>query len=154
MCHCQTEPYSSLCYWVLLVLWNFLCRANKNIVVYACDCSDETLEKAKEIITANAVDLFKHRFHTFCCDVSTNGFPNWLACNTCKDQFLQKQSCCLSGYYFALLWCFWYWLFVLTLDGMLRDFVISVFFQIIKRIMVCNLGIHAHQMNLTVVLEE
>ncbi|WJX12843.1 hypothetical protein P8452_03296 [Trifolium repens] len=73
-------------------------RANKNIVVYACDCSNETLEKAKEIITANAVDLFKHRFHTFCCDVSTNGFPNWLACNTCKDQFLQKQSCCLSDF--------------------------------------------------------
>ncbi|KAK2402618.1 Methyltransferase family protein [Trifolium repens] len=73
-------------------------RANKNIVVYACDCSDETLEKAKEIITANAVDLFKHHFHTFCCDISTNGFPNWLACHTCRDQFLQKQSCCLSDY--------------------------------------------------------
>ncbi|XP_045809053.1 tRNA N(3)-methylcytidine methyltransferase METTL6 isoform X2 [Trifolium pratense] len=73
-------------------------RANKDIVVYACDCSDETLEKAKEIITANAVDSFKHRFYTFCCDVSTNGFPNWLACNTCRDQFLQKQSCCLSDF--------------------------------------------------------
>ncbi|GAU20558.1 hypothetical protein TSUD_33050 [Trifolium subterraneum] len=37
-------------------------RANKDIVVYACDCSDETLEKATEIITANAADLFKHHF--------------------------------------------------------------------------------------------
>ena len=80
-----------------------MCRANKDIVVYACDCSDETLDKAKEIINenSNAVDLFMNRFHTFCCDFSTTGFPNWLACNPCRDKFLQQQSC-LSGY-FALL---------------------------------------------------
>ncbi|CAI8614027.1 unnamed protein product [Vicia faba] len=67
-------------------------RANKDVIVYACDCSDETLDRAKEIINANAIDSFKHRFHTFCCDVSTNGFPNWLACSTCRDKFLQNQS--------------------------------------------------------------
>ncbi|KAI5398215.1 hypothetical protein KIW84_063850 [Lathyrus oleraceus] len=74
-------------------------RENKDVIVYACDCSDETLDRAKEIINANAnangVDSFKHRFHTFCCDVSTNGFPNWLACNHCRDNFLQKKSCSL-----------------------------------------------------------
>ncbi|CAI8603265.1 unnamed protein product [Vicia faba] len=67
-------------------------RANKDVIVYACDCSDETLDRAKEIVNANAIDSFKHRFHTFSCDVSTNGFPNWLACNTCRDKFLQNQS--------------------------------------------------------------
>ncbi|KAK7376318.1 hypothetical protein VNO78_34784 [Psophocarpus tetragonolobus] len=72
-------------------------RANKDLIVYACDCSDETLERAKEIICdATTVASFKHRFHTFCCDLSTNGFPNWLACNSCRDKFLQKQSYCLS----------------------------------------------------------
>lgn len=73
-------------------------RANKDIVVYACDCSDETLAKAKEIINenSNAVDSFNIRFHPFCCDFSTTGFPNWLACNPCRDNFLQKQS-----YYFS-----------------------------------------------------
>ncbi|KAL2994300.1 hypothetical protein AAZX31_10G157900 [Glycine max] len=73
-------------------------RANKDLIVYACDCSDETLERAKEIISAASTDAsFKHRFHTFCCDLSTNGFPNWLACNPSQDNFLQKQSYCLSG---------------------------------------------------------
>ncbi|KAG5152167.1 hypothetical protein JHK84_028639 [Glycine max] len=76
----------------------FLCRANKDLIVYACDCSDETLERAKEIISAASTDAsFKHRFRTFCCDLSTNGFPNWLACNPSQDNFLQKQSYCLSG---------------------------------------------------------
>ncbi|RZB87630.1 Methyltransferase-like protein 6 isoform B [Glycine soja] len=73
-------------------------RANKDLIVYACDCSDETLERAKEIISAASTDAsFKHRFRTFCCDLSTNGFPNWLACNPSQDNFLQKQSYCLSG---------------------------------------------------------
>lgn len=72
-------------------------RANKDMIVYACDCSDETLERAKEIISgATAVASFKHRFRTFCCDISTNGFPYWLACNPCRDNFLQKQSYSLS----------------------------------------------------------
>ncbi|XP_058744194.1 uncharacterized protein LOC131616770 [Vicia villosa] len=69
-------------------------RENKDVIVYACDCSDETLDRAKEIINVNANgdESFKHRFRTFCCDVSTNGFPNWLACNPCRENYLQKQS--------------------------------------------------------------
>ncbi|RYR62688.1 hypothetical protein Ahy_A04g020408 isoform B [Arachis hypogaea] len=53
-------------------------RANKDVIVYACDCSDETLERAKEILGAATIVAFSHRFRTFCCDVSTDGFPNWL----------------------------------------------------------------------------
>ncbi|XP_072084553.1 uncharacterized protein [Arachis hypogaea] len=53
-------------------------RTNKDIIVYACDCSDETLERAKEILGAAMIVAFSHRFRTFCCDVSTDGFPNWL----------------------------------------------------------------------------
>ncbi|RDX71503.1 Methyltransferase-like protein 6 [Mucuna pruriens] len=68
-------------------------RANKDLIVYACDCSDETLERAKEIISGASATTFRHRFSTFCCDLSTNGFPNWLACNPCRGQFLRN---CLS----------------------------------------------------------
>ncbi|CAJ1976293.1 unnamed protein product [Sphenostylis stenocarpa] len=72
-------------------------RANKDLIVYACDCSDETLEKAKEIISNASTDVsFQLRFRIFCCDLSTNGFPNWLACYSCRDKFLQKLSYCLS----------------------------------------------------------
>ncbi|QHO38254.1 Methyltransferase-like protein [Arachis hypogaea] len=71
-------------------------RANKDVIVYACDCSDETLERAKEILGAATIVAFSHRFRTFCCDVSTDGFPNWLVCNPCRDRVLQKPSMCLS----------------------------------------------------------
>ncbi|XP_014511260.1 methyltransferase-like protein 6 [Vigna radiata var. radiata] len=72
-------------------------RANKDLTVYACDCSNETLERANEIISdAFTIASFQHRFRTFCCDLSTGGFPNWLACDPCRDKFLQKQSYCLS----------------------------------------------------------
>ncbi|XP_019426629.1 PREDICTED: methyltransferase-like protein 6 isoform X1 [Lupinus angustifolius] len=71
-------------------------RANKDVVVYACDCSNETLERAKEIISATKVVSYIHRFHTFCCDLSTDGFPNWLAWNPCQGNFLQKHFNCFS----------------------------------------------------------
>ncbi|KAI4301988.1 hypothetical protein L6164_035213 [Bauhinia variegata] len=70
-------------------------RGNKDVIVYACDCSNESLERAKDIIGATSVFSFNHRFRTFCCDPSTNGFPKWLACNPCRDNFLQKQSSAL-----------------------------------------------------------
>lgn len=82
---------------VFILIKLSLCRANKDVIVYACDCSHETLERAKEIISANTVISFNHRFHTFCCDLSTDGFPNWLACNPCQDKSLQKRSNCFSG---------------------------------------------------------
>ncbi|XP_012569881.1 tRNA N(3)-methylcytidine methyltransferase trm141 isoform X2 [Cicer arietinum] len=68
-------------------------RANKDVIVYACDCSDETLHKATDIINANDVaSSFKHRFHTFSCDFSTIGFPTWLACNPCRHRFLDVKE--------------------------------------------------------------
>ncbi|KAG6647416.1 tRNA N(3)-methylcytidine methyltransferase METTL6 isoform X2 [Carya illinoinensis] len=71
-------------------------RGNEHIIVYACDCSTETLERAEEIIAAANVASVRHRFHTFCCDFSTTGFPEWLGCHTCQEIFLQKQQICLS----------------------------------------------------------
>ncbi|XP_062178274.1 uncharacterized protein LOC133883086 isoform X2 [Alnus glutinosa] len=71
-------------------------RGNEHIVVYACDCSSETLERAKEIIDAATSVSVRLRFHTFCCDFSIAGFPKWLACHTCREVFLQKQQSCLS----------------------------------------------------------
>ncbi|KAG7970295.1 hypothetical protein I3843_07G076100 [Carya illinoinensis] len=75
-------------------------RGNEHIIVYACDCSTETLERAEEIIAAANVASVRHRFHTFCCDFSTTGFPEWLGCHTCQEIFLQKQQICLSGFDF------------------------------------------------------
>ncbi|KAL2325305.1 hypothetical protein Fmac_024363 [Flemingia macrophylla] len=74
-------------------------RANKDAIVYACDCSDETLERAKEIVSAAITGApVQHRFRTFCCDLATDGYPNWLACNPCRHKFLQNQSHCLLGF--------------------------------------------------------
>ncbi|KAF5739551.1 methyltransferase-like protein 6 [Tripterygium wilfordii] len=67
-------------------------RGNKEIIVYACDCSDEALEKAnKEIVDGTDAASFKHRFHPFHCDFSLHGFPKWLACDSCQKSFLPKQ---------------------------------------------------------------
>ncbi|GMY20401.1 tRNA N(3)-methylcytidine methyltransferase METTL6 [Fagus crenata] len=70
-------------------------RGNEHIIVYACDCSSETLERAEEIIDAATVVSVRHRFRTFCCDFSVTGFPKWLVCHTCQEVFLQKQQNCL-----------------------------------------------------------
>ncbi|KAK9292016.1 hypothetical protein L1049_019969 [Liquidambar formosana] len=71
-------------------------RGRKNIIVYACDCSTEALERAKEMIDAVNVDLFKHRFHPFYCDFSVTGFPKWLACDSCRANIPQKGQGCIS----------------------------------------------------------
>lgn len=76
----------------------FLCSGNEHIIVYACDCSSETLEKAEEIIDAATVASLRHRFRTFNCDFSITGFPKWLACHTCREVFMQKPQNCLSGF--------------------------------------------------------
>ncbi|PON46073.1 Methyltransferase-like [Parasponia andersonii] len=68
-------------------------RGNENVIVYACDCSSEILERAKEIVGASNVVAPRHRFHPFDCDLSVTGFPSWLACNQCRDLNLQTQTC-------------------------------------------------------------
>lgn len=66
-------------------------RGRDNIIIYACDCSNEALERANEMIHAGNVGSVTDRFHPFCCDFSINGFPKWLACDSCQGNFLQKQ---------------------------------------------------------------
>ncbi|KAK6911350.1 hypothetical protein RJ641_023443 [Dillenia turbinata] len=96
---------------------------NANIIVYACDCSTEALERAKEIIdTADGVPL-KQRFHPFHCDISTSGLPNWLRCDSCQENpalskkdhsesnsrcvkdlaSLERSTCCIGGMDFLTL---------------------------------------------------
>ncbi|KAI3449037.1 hypothetical protein Pfo_005702 [Paulownia fortunei] len=69
----------------------------EGIILYACDCSKEALERAKEIISAANSISAKQRFHPFLCDFSTTGFPSWLVCNTCSESFLQKHQLGFSG---------------------------------------------------------
>lgn len=71
-------------------------RGNENAVVYGCDCSSETLERAKEIVEASNVVACKHRFHPFYCDLPVTGFPSWLACNRCRGLNFQTQKTWLS----------------------------------------------------------
>ncbi|KAJ4969324.1 hypothetical protein NE237_016025 [Protea cynaroides] len=66
-------------------------RGKQSIVVYACDCSKEALERAKEMIDAADGILFKDRFHPFVCDFSLTGFPYWLVCDSCRRDSMQKQ---------------------------------------------------------------
>ncbi|KAL3523714.1 hypothetical protein ACH5RR_016548 [Cinchona calisaya] len=84
-------------------------RAKKNIVIYACDCSSEALDRAKENIAAANLISSEHRFCPFLCDVSTSGFPKWLACSSCQEDavscnkgdfykpFCLENSCCIGG---------------------------------------------------------
>ncbi|XP_004302075.1 PREDICTED: methyltransferase-like protein 6 [Fragaria vesca subsp. vesca] len=97
-------------------------RGNEKVTVYACDCSTEALERVKETIYASNIVSIEHRFHTFCCDFSTSGFPSWLACNPCQANFeqtsdgrgknesyltdsssLKESRCCIGGVDFVTL---------------------------------------------------
>ncbi|CAN1729302.1 tRNA N(3)-methylcytidine methyltransferase METTL6 [Linum perenne] len=71
-------------------------RGNKNISVYACDCSNQTLVRVKEILDANLADAVD-RFFAFFCDFASTGFPGWLACNSCKGSVHQNKQNCSSG---------------------------------------------------------
>ncbi|GMI65186.1 tRNA methyltransferase 140b [Hibiscus trionum] len=71
-------------------------RGNENIIIYACDCSNETLQRAKEFVAASNVASVEHRFCPFYCDFATTGFPKWLACEYCRENFEQKDQNCVS----------------------------------------------------------
>lgn len=72
-------------------------RGNENITVYACDCSNEALEMAKDMINANCGVSVKQRFYPFYCDFSETGLPKWLSCYSCCGTHKQKrQSCSLD----------------------------------------------------------
>ncbi|XP_021860659.1 uncharacterized protein [Spinacia oleracea] len=101
-------------------------RVKERTHVYACDCSVEALERAKENLECADIEHVMERFHPFCCDFSTTEFPKWLACDTCRNKRLQKllhhnsevngtegtlinlpsmkdSSCCLGGVDFVTL---------------------------------------------------
>ncbi|KAI3520305.1 hypothetical protein L1887_09639 [Cichorium endivia] len=71
-------------------------RGKENILVFACDCSSEALERATEIIYASNVVSAKSRFRPFCCDFSTCRFPEWLICDSCRETSLQNRNMFLS----------------------------------------------------------
>ncbi|GKV27315.1 hypothetical protein SLEP1_g59894 [Rubroshorea leprosula] len=71
-------------------------RGNKTIILYACDCSNETLERAKEFVAASNIVSLEHRFHPFYCDFATFGFPKWLSCGSCREKFAQNRQTSFS----------------------------------------------------------
>ncbi|KAL6871576.1 hypothetical protein ACP4OV_014405 [Aristida adscensionis] len=81
-------------------------RSNQSITVYACDCSKDTLAKAKEIVSSsNGIDI-KDRFHLFSMDVSKEAFPDWLFCKVYSSHHkmrkglpvsLRENQCCIGG---------------------------------------------------------
>ncbi|KAJ6757377.1 METHYLTRANSFERASE-RELATED [Salix koriyanagi] len=71
-------------------------RGNKDIIVYACDCSSETLERAKEIVHSSSIFAVQNRFHPFFCDFACTGFPKWLVCDSCIESLSLKQQECSS----------------------------------------------------------
>nr|XP_017223050.1 PREDICTED: methyltransferase-like protein 6 isoform X2 [Daucus carota subsp. sativus] len=89
------------------VLWSWrldvvmaapLYRFYETARVYACDCSIEALERSKQNVCASHVEGIESRFHPFYCDFSVTPFPQWLACNYCKQFLLQCRHipdvCC------------------------------------------------------------
>ncbi|GMI79170.1 tRNA methyltransferase 140b [Hibiscus trionum] len=71
-------------------------RGNDKIILYACDCSNETLQRAKEFVVASNVASVEHRFRPFYCDFATTGFPKWLGCDYCRENFGPKDPNCIS----------------------------------------------------------
>ncbi|CAI9091453.1 OLC1v1026492C5 [Oldenlandia corymbosa var. corymbosa] len=91
-------------------------RATENSVIYACDCSNEALDRAKENISAANLTTAQDRFHPFLCDVSTFEFPKWLACISCQERFMtagetqyslcsEERTCCIGGVDLVTLVC-------------------------------------------------
>ncbi|KAI3705293.1 hypothetical protein L1987_75528 [Smallanthus sonchifolius] len=86
-------------------------RWKENILVFACDCSTEALDRATENIHASNVVSARSRFRPFCWDFSTCRFPNWLICDSCYETSIGKQSvtslkeseCCIGGMDFVTL---------------------------------------------------
>lgn len=71
-------------------------RGKDNILVFACDCSTEALERATEIIHASNVVSARTRFRPFCWDFSLCRFPKWLICDSCYETSLQKLNISFS----------------------------------------------------------
>ncbi|GAB2287443.1 hypothetical protein Dimus_021820 [Dionaea muscipula] len=68
-------------------------RGTAKITVFACDCSPEALERARENIEAANIDDVRDRFVPFSCDFSMGGFPKWLVCDACREVLSGKLIC-------------------------------------------------------------
>ncbi|KAL2942647.1 Methyltransferase-like protein 6, partial [Bienertia sinuspersici] len=69
-------------------------RAKEKIIVYACDCSVEALERAKQNLIYADIECVMERFYPFSCDFSATQFPKWLACESCRNKQSEKLLCC------------------------------------------------------------
>ncbi|CAL9101102.1 uncharacterized protein LOC135673686 isoform X2 [Musa acuminata AAA Group] len=102
-------------------------RAKESIVVYACDCSEEVLQMAKEIVATTSDVSLDHRLYTFLLDFTVHKFPDWLFCSSCQrasfskpvnlssdsreqklrklnaPSFLREEQCCIGGVDFVTL---------------------------------------------------
>lgn len=102
------------------IIFFLVCSCKENILVYACDCSTEALERATENIHVSNVVSPKTRFLTFCWDFSTSRYPKWLLCDSCSETPFQKQNnersitditslkeseCCIGSVDFVTLVC-------------------------------------------------
>ncbi|XP_031502835.1 uncharacterized protein LOC116265956 [Nymphaea colorata] len=50
-------------------------RANKKIIVYACDCSMLALQRARDMVESSEDISADNQFHPFLCDISLSGLP-------------------------------------------------------------------------------
>ncbi|KAI4364555.1 hypothetical protein MLD38_020629 [Melastoma candidum] len=89
-------------------------RGNENVTLYACDCSVEALDYAKQVVDGSEVASFRDRFYPFQCDFSHDGFPSWLSSKPCQETTLHtelvsanvysnKTSCYVGGMDFVTL---------------------------------------------------
>ncbi|KAL3838128.1 hypothetical protein ACJIZ3_022719 [Penstemon smallii] len=89
----------------------YFTRGLENIVLYACDCSNEALERTKELINATIPISAKNRFRPFQCDFSTTDFPSWLAYPVSDhshkindlNPFCSDENNCIGGVDFVTL---------------------------------------------------
>ena len=81
----------------------YFISGNKSMLVYACDCSNETLNRAKEIVDASNIVSIQQRFKTFYSDFAFTGFPKWLFCDSCRLILPHKQKDCLSSGWLTVL---------------------------------------------------
>lgn len=80
-----------------LLIVIFLFSAKDSIVVYACDCSEEVLQRAKEIVATTSGVSLDHRLHTFLLDFTVHKFPDWLFCSSCQRASFSKPVNLSSG---------------------------------------------------------
>lgn len=69
-------------------------KANKEAVVYACDCSAAALKKAVEVVSTLG-EPSRSSFYPFICDISLEMLPLSLCCRS------RQELCCHSRSYFG-----------------------------------------------------